>query len=336
MSQADSGLSAPSDPPRDPLDPSTVTSQPQPTSAQSRTSTLLLNVLIAPASWLWSSFSPCRPGYCGLNWPGCRATFASAQPHAVVGYLNIAPVARFDEGPKDWYKVEGDQSYLWFGWDKESDHRWFRFAAGEIDPRRLYRPTSEFISQAIDFPLVETSGGTIWQRMPSESPVVGCKIEKQLCVYPVAILGKVIVINDIVDKHPYMVVVNPFARPVVAFSIYDAPARRAPGHAGPHRLFSDGKPILFDRGTESLWIDDARWLDRDGRQAFQEATDAHRHSIAGQLGNVVEPKSREPAAGGCRSLPRDTQGISSAEKLEIPLGSPILGRRLPSSGAGPR
>ena len=117
------------------------------------------------------------------------------------------------QGPKDWYRVDGNQSLLWYGWDKGADHRWFRFAPGEIDPRRLHRPTIEYISQAIDFPLVETKGGTIWQRIPSESPVVGYKIENLVCVYPVAILGKVLVINDIVDKHPYMIVVNPFARP---------------------------------------------------------------------------------------------------------------------------
>jgi len=186
---------------------------------------------------------------------GLQSDLHLVQKHAVIGYLNIAPVSGFDEGPKNWYRVEGDQAYLWFGWDKESDHRWFRFAAGEIDPRRLYRPTSEFIAHAIDFPLVETQGGTIWQRMPAEAPVVGYKIENRVCVYPVAILGKVIVINDIVDQHPYMVVVNPFARPVVAFSIYDAMLeghRVTLGHTG---YFREGKPILFDRGTESLWFE---------------------------------------------------------------------------------
>ena len=145
--------------------------------------------------------------------------------------------------------------FLWFGWEKHADHRWFRFAEGEIDPVRLNRPKSEFISPAIDYPLVETKGGPIWQRIPSESSVVGYKIENHQCVYPVAILGKVIVINDIIDKHPYMIVVNPFAHPVVAFSIYDSLLDGRRVTLAPTGYFQDAKPILFDRGTESLWIE---------------------------------------------------------------------------------
>ena len=99
--------------------------------------------------------------------------------------------------------------------------------------------------QAIDFPLVETKGGKIWRRIPSEAPVVGYKIENLVCVYPVAILGKVLVINDIVDKHPYMIVVNPFACEVSGLFDLRYLARRAPGDAGPHRLFSGSQADPF-------------------------------------------------------------------------------------------
>ena len=189
------------------------------------------------------------------EWRNLQNDLHQSQQHAVAGYLNIAPIASPARGPKDWYKVEDDQSCLWFGWDKDADHRWFRFAQGEIDPERLHRPTTEYISQAIDYPLVETRGGTIWQRIPSESSVVGYKIENRVCVYPVAILGKVLVINDIVDKHPYMIVVNPFAREAVAFSIYDTLLEGRRVTLAPTGYFQDRKPILFDRGTESLWIE---------------------------------------------------------------------------------
>jgi hypothetical protein len=178
-----------------------------------------------------------------------------SQQHSVAGYLNIAPITSPAAGPKDWYKVEDNQSFLWFGWDKRADHRWFRFAQGEIDPERLHRPAVEYIAQSIDFPLVETKGGTIWRRIPSEAPVVGYKIENLVCVCPVAILGKVLVINDIVDKHPYMIVVNPFLRETVAFSVYDTSLDGRRVTLAPTGYFQDRKPILFDRGTESLWIE---------------------------------------------------------------------------------
>jgi hypothetical protein len=198
-------------------------------------------VLLLEAGRLWQEWATLR-----------EAVYGSKQS-AVVGYLNITPTASFIDAPKDWYRDDGKEASLWLGWDKDVGH-WFRFAHGEIDPSRLCRPTGEYIVRPIDFPLVENRGGAIWQRVPPESVVVGHTIENQKCVYPVAILGKVLVINDLVDRHPYLIVVNPLLRPVVAFSIFDASLdghRVTFGHTG---YFQDGKPVLFDRGTESLWL----------------------------------------------------------------------------------
>jgi hypothetical protein len=52
-----------------------------------------------------------------------------------------------------------------------------------------------------------------------------------------------------------MIVVNPFARPVVAFSIYDTLLEGRRVTLAPTGYFQDAKPVLFDRGTESLWIE---------------------------------------------------------------------------------
>jgi len=175
--------------------------------------------------------------------------------HAVVGYLNIAPITTYAEPPAEWFHIDGEKSLLWSGWRDGDGHRWFRFKQGEIDPARLCRPTSEYVSRAIDYPLVETSGGTIWQRIPSEAMVVGHTLQGQNCVYPAAVLGKVQVINDIVEEHPFLVVVNLFLPHQAEFSIYEATVDQ-------HRLtmattgyFQDRKPLLYDRGTESLWTE---------------------------------------------------------------------------------
>jgi len=175
--------------------------------------------------------------------------------HAVVGYLNIAPITTFAEPPADWYQIDGEHSLLWSGWKEGVGHRWYRFQRGEIDPARICRPTSEYVSRAIDYPLIETGGGTIWQRIPSEAMVVGHTLRGQNCVYPAAVLGKVQVINDIVEDHPFLIVVNLFLPHQAEFSIFEATLDG-------HRLtmattgyFQDGKPLLFDRGTESFWLE---------------------------------------------------------------------------------
>ena len=228
---------------------------PEPKPARSRRDEFLINAALGVALLAAGLFVVKQAGLLWHEWVELQDDLHLSQLHSVAGYLNIAPIASFAQGPSEWYRVEGKEAFLWFGWERNSGHRWFRFAPGEIDPRRLYRPTCEFIAQAIDFPLVETNGGTIWHRIPSNAQVVGFKTEGHNCVYPVAILGKVLVINDIVDKHPYMVVVSPFARQHVAFSIYDGLLEGRRVTLAPTGYFQDAKPVLFDRGTESLWIE---------------------------------------------------------------------------------
>ena len=216
---------------------------------------LLIHLAMLPAAIVLLAFVVVEAGHLWQEWKELQDELFQKEQRNVVGFLNIAPVASFAQGPAEWYRVDGAESYLWFGWEKQSGHRWFRFASGQIDPARLQHPECEYISQAIDFPVVETKGGAIFGRMPSEAVVVGYRIENLECAYPVAVLGKVIVINDIVSEHPYTVVLNPFAKPVVAFSIYDAMLdghRVTLAHSG---YFQDSKPVLFDRGTESLWIE---------------------------------------------------------------------------------
>ncbi len=78
------------------------------------------------------------------------------------------------------------------------------------------------VSRAIDYPVVESSGGAIWQRIPPDSAVVGHKLGGLACAYPVRVLGKVQVINDIVEDHPFLIVANLFASGNEAFSIFEA------------------------------------------------------------------------------------------------------------------
>jgi hypothetical protein len=222
---------------------------------RSRFKKILIRAVMVPSVIVLFMFVVAQAGQLWDEWKELQGELFVTEQHGVIGFLNIAPVASFAEGPKDWFRVEGDQSYLWFGWEKNSGHRWFRFASGEIDPSRLQHPESQFISQAIDFPVAEKKGGKIFGRMPSETFVVGAKIENHKCAYPVAVLGKVIVINDLVDEHPYLVVLNPFANQVVAFSVYDSLLDGRRITLAPTGYFQDGKPVLFDRGTESLWIE---------------------------------------------------------------------------------
>jgi hypothetical protein len=175
--------------------------------------------------------------------------------HGVIGFQNIAPIGTYARAPSEWYRDDGEASLLWWQWEEGVGHKWFRFIHGQIDPERIVRPTPHFISRAVDYPLVENNGGPVWQRIPSDSQVVGVTLQGQPCVYPVLLLNKVQVINDLVADHPFLIVVNLFPNADQQVSVFDAE------HAG-HRLtmattgyFHDRKPMLYDRGTQSLWVE---------------------------------------------------------------------------------
>lgn len=184
-----------------------------------------------------------------------------ARQSAVVGYQNIAPITSFARAPEEWHRDDGDSILLWSRWQDGVGHKWFRFVQGQLDIERMVRPTPEYICRAIDYPMVETNGGAIWQRIPPEAPVVGHTLEGQPCAYPIAVLGKVQVINDIVREHPFLVVVNLFPTVKRSVSIFDASRRDGRRLTmAPSGYFHDRKPVLYDRGTESFWVEDADCL----------------------------------------------------------------------------
>ena len=155
------------------------------------------------------------------EWKLLENDLSGARDSAIIGFRDVSPVASYAQGPSDWFRETGNQSLLWSHWENGVGHQWFRFAHGDIDQARLRRPPTHFLARPVDYPLIETDGGEIWQRIPMEAAVVGHTLHGVKCVYPVSVLGKVLVVNDMVQDHGFLIAVNMFA-PKEAFSIFDA------------------------------------------------------------------------------------------------------------------
>jgi hypothetical protein len=190
------------------------------------------------------------------QWTQLQVDIGGAHVSQVIGYRDISPLTSYAEEPGEWFRHDGDQSLLWAKWEDGVGHQWFHFRHGEIDRAHLSRPKTIFVSRAIDYPLIETAGGEIWQRVPPESPVVGHTLFGLKCVYPVLVLDKVQVVNDLVNDHPFLVVCNAFASNDKAFSIFDANLNGQRVTMAATGYFHDGNPVLCDRGAHSLWIED--------------------------------------------------------------------------------
>ena len=80
------------------------------------------------------------------------------------------------------------------------------------------------------------------------------------CVYPLLVLGKVQVVNDLVLDHPFLVVSNVGAPSGQGCSIYDANLNGQRVTMAATGYFHDGRPVLCDRGAQSLWVEEGESL----------------------------------------------------------------------------
>jgi hypothetical protein len=180
-----------------------------------------------------------------------------AELNAVIGYPNIAPKLTYAQRPANWFHQEGTEALLWSEWVDGVGHRWYHFAPGDIDGSKVFMPELKHRARPIDYPLVETGDGTYWRKIPSRAEVVGYSLRGQTCACPIPVLVKVQVINDVVAEHPYLLTLNLMAGRTEAVSIFDAEQRGHRLTMAPTGYFLERKPLLCDRGTRSLWCEDA-------------------------------------------------------------------------------
>jgi hypothetical protein len=184
-----------------------------------------------------------------------RQEVAEVNRSAVVGYPGISPEVTFAQRPRAWYRQEGDSVLLWARWIDRKGHHWYRAALGDVDPATLSVPHPVAIAIAIDYPTVETDGGKIWRAMPDDVKVVGGVLAGRQCAYPLPVLMRVEVVNDVVDERPFLVTASVVSAPENAFAIFDATLDGRRVTMAPSGYYHGHQPILYDRKTESLWME---------------------------------------------------------------------------------
>jgi hypothetical protein len=193
-----------------------------------------------------------------VNW--LQAERAQIRQSSVIGYPNISPRISFAERPANWLHHEGEFTYLWGGWDPLTGHRWFRIGRGEMEEAWISSPIGRDVYRAIDEPLYEVEGGEIWGRIPADAPVVGLVVDGLPSVYPVLVLDKVQVVNEVVCQRPILVSYNAFAPPEGSVRVYDAVLDGQRVTMGSSGYYQGGIALLYDRDSESLWKPDKNAL----------------------------------------------------------------------------
>ena len=183
------------------------------------------------------------------EWNSLRRDHASVQASDIVGYVNISPNPSYAARPTDWFHEEGGAVVLWSGW-RDGQNHWFRCSRGDIDVRFLSLPIGRDVIQAIDVPIFEQGSGPRWDRVPDAAAVVGLEGKGGATSYPLKVLDKVEVINDHTGDRPVLLAFTPVEDVVSIFEATLEGQRVTMGHSG---YFIGHRPVLYDRGTESLW-----------------------------------------------------------------------------------
>jgi hypothetical protein len=191
------------------------------------------------------------------EWGWLEAERSWVRQTAVIGYPNISPRVSYARPPADWFRQDGDFTYLWGGWDPRLGHRWFRIGRGDLEEASISLPIGRDVFQAIDVPLIETEGGPIWNRIPAEARVVGLNLDGVATVYPLLVLDRVHVINDLIGRQPILVTYSRSVPPGGCVKVYDAALDGQRVMMGTSGYYQEGLPLLYDRGSESLWKDQA-------------------------------------------------------------------------------
>ncbi|GAC1333414.1 MAG: hypothetical protein NVSMB14_00240 [Isosphaeraceae bacterium] len=203
--------------------------------------------------------------FVGLNrlwkeWRDLERERGALRNSAYIGYVNIQPRAAGKSPPIDWYLEKGDSILLWSGWKPGIGHDWFHLKTGEIERSQLSGVYGKEVIPAIDRPLIEVGDGSRWRRLNADTKVVGVQLNGMDTVYPLLLLEKVDIVNDIVWDRPFLITFSPSARPGDAVEVFNPLVDGKRMTLGTSGYLLNGEPLLYDRATESLWIRDADGL----------------------------------------------------------------------------
>lgn len=189
------------------------------------------------------------------EWAALQDELHGAKRMEVIGYPGIQPRYSNATRPVNWFRNEEGRTFLWGGWVEGVGHSWFLAGEGDLEQARILPARARDVQLAIDQAITESAGGGIWSRVPDDSLVFSGEIAGIPTAYPVLIMDKVGVINDLVENQPFVVTYNPLADDADRSPIYQGTLDGQRVTMGTTGYFHDQKPLFYDRGSESLWVD---------------------------------------------------------------------------------
>ncbi len=211
-----------------------------------------VRVLAAIAGLVLVGFIAVEGAQLFSDYHALRQELANSHLNAVVGYQDISPMPSYATKPLNWVHEDGDHTMLWAGWTNGA-HSWFQIRRGDLVMDQITHTWASDAVRAIDYPIFEQGGGDRWSKIPEEAQVAGLVHRGIDAVYPIDVLRKVEVVNDLFDEVPLLVLFTPFVVDDQAVTVFEATLAGQRITMGLTGYFLEGRQLLYDRGSRSLW-----------------------------------------------------------------------------------
>ena len=195
-------------------------------------------------------------------WRDAKTREAESQENQPVGYVNIYPMVSLAQRPKKWLLDEEDRTMLWSGWH-EGRHHWFSVPRGELDGLKLgYYQNGRDVIRPIDQPMLEGPGGAKRKRVSRHAVIYPASQGESHRAYPIEVLRRVEIVNEELGGRPLLINYSHYRPLRDAVRIYDpvVDGRRLMMGATGYNCREAACSLLFDRESDSLWIDDEAGL----------------------------------------------------------------------------
>jgi len=177
------------------------------------------------------------------------AEWQQARDSYAVGYIGIygeMPEPR----PDNCIRRENGRLYLWAGTGVPGQAVWYDVTGIKYPIKQFRFAFGRDKIKTIDYPIYEDAQGQISRRIPPERPVLGVEFDGVVRAYPVRIMRKVEVVNDMFGDRPVAVTYSALSgRPAV----YERSVAGEPISFGSSGYCYKKMFILYDRRTDSLW-----------------------------------------------------------------------------------
>lgn len=232
---------------------------------------------------------------------------ANARDADPVGYINISS-EQPEMKPASCIREENGRTYLWAGSGVRGRQAgWFDVTGVDLPLRQFTYAFGRDKIKTIDYPIYQTTDGEIVRRLYYERPVIGLKINAEARAYPITVLAKTEVVNDVFGTQPVAVTYLPLLDQAV---VYERSLDGEPVSFGTSGYCYEERFVLYDRATDSLWMPESQGLT----------------AISGPLAGKVLPVIERPepiAWGKWRRRHPDTLVCVGADRSQgIPLPPP--------------